>query len=438
MSSDSSRFIASLARDKINLKLSTLDLCYLAGLYLRAERAAVTSFEEDVLLDMYEQSCDFVDPGTEHPRKRATFAIQRLRDQRMLARVDGAGIVQSGEYALTRLAHAVVGFFIDEETLTRESLTLLTTTLRAQLAEVLSEAKRADCEDAWLKRVVDPLRVTVAELVNGIDRRQRGLDTQQEEVKEKIANLLQEQWLESLNACQSLLDTTADTLKELNEVLLRDTSHLLTILQEIHALAEQENQQESEETVQRVIEHIDRIAAWGRTRQRAWSQFYESVHRFICDVVRLDPDRAISQRLRDQIANWSTSTFYVNVAAAPSIRLIRQLDSRTGRPPVVRPLKDREADPILVQPENVALVIENLVNEALASGAKTLAEVTEWVLSNVPQNFPPNSHYAIVGRVANVLPRIKRMRSALERPWRTVAPNLELEDWEPPKVESRK
>ena len=91
MPSDPSRLIAALARDRINLDLKTLDLCFLAGLYLRADRASLASFEEDVLIDMFEQVCDVVDPGAERPRKRATHAIQRLRDQRMLARVDGAG-----------------------------------------------------------------------------------------------------------------------------------------------------------------------------------------------------------------------------------------------------------------------------------------------------------------------------------------------------------
>ncbi|MFE8033064.1 hypothetical protein [Thiohalocapsa marina] len=35
MSADPSRLIAALARDRITLDLSTLDLCFLAGLYLR-------------------------------------------------------------------------------------------------------------------------------------------------------------------------------------------------------------------------------------------------------------------------------------------------------------------------------------------------------------------------------------------------------------------
>jgi chromosome partition protein MukF len=196
---DPSRVIASLARDQVNLDLKTVDLCFLAGLYLRADKAALASFEEDVLVDMFEQICDVVEPGADNPRKRATHAIQRLRDQRMLARVDGAGIVRAGEYALTRLAAAVVEYFLTDEALTRESLTLLTGTPRAQLAEVLAAAKKAANEETWRHRIIGPLRVTVGDLVAGIERRQRGLDAQQEEVQAEIANLLSADWFSAVD-----------------------------------------------------------------------------------------------------------------------------------------------------------------------------------------------------------------------------------------------
>lgn len=258
-----SRVIASLARDQVNLDLKTVDLCFLAGLYLRADRAALASFEEDVLIDMFEQVCDVVEPGAENPRKRATHAIQRLREQRMLARVDGAGVVRAGDYALTTLAAAIVQYFLADEALTRESLTLLTATLSAQLAEVLAAAKKATNAETWRSKVSGPLRVTVAELVSGIERRQRGLDAQQEEVQAEIARLLQSDWFSAVDRCQSLLDTTTRTLNELNEILLRDTNLFVALLQEIQELAAAVENLEAEETVQRVIEHVDRIAAWG-------------------------------------------------------------------------------------------------------------------------------------------------------------------------------
>ena len=197
-SPDPNRVIASLVRDQVSLDLKTVDLCFLAGLYLHADRASLASFEEDTLLDMFEQICDVVEPGAENPRKRATHAIQRLREQRMLARVDGAGIVRAGEYALTGLAAAVVKHLLADEVLSRESLTLLTGTLSAQLAEILAAARKADGESAWQQHVTAPLRVTVSDLVAGIERRQRGLDMQQEEVQAEISSLLTADWFSAI------------------------------------------------------------------------------------------------------------------------------------------------------------------------------------------------------------------------------------------------
>jgi chromosome partition protein MukF len=424
-SPDPSRTIASLARDQVNLDLKTVDLCFLAGLYLRADKAALASFEEDMLVDMFEQVCDVVEPGADNPRKRATHAIQRLREQRMLVRVDGAGIVRAGEYALTRLAAAVIEYFLADEALTRESLTLLTGTLRAQLAEVLAVAKKVDSEEAWRRNVVGPLRVTVGDLVAGIERRQRGLDAQQEEVQAEIATMLSADWFSAVDRCQALLDTTANTLRELNEILLRDTNHFVALLQEIQTLAITAEITEANETIQRVIEHVDRIAAWGGARQRAWSEYYQYVHRYLRDVVRLDPDRALSQRLRDQLAAWSSRRFHLLVANASSIRLLRQLEARVELPMVARPRVDREFAPEWVDAENALADIEAMVVEAVQEGAHTLVDVTSRVLPALPNS----THYAATGRVADALARLAAVHAERERPWALVRDRLEIEDW---------
>lgn len=424
-SSDPSRVIAALARDQINLDLKTVDLCFLAGLYLRADKAALASFDEDALVDLFEQVCDVVEPGAENPRKRATHAIQRLREQRMLARVDGAGIVRAGEYALTRLAAAVVEYFLADEALTRESLTLLTGTLRAQLAEILAAAKKSDGEEVWRARVVGPLRVTVADLVAGIERRQRGLDAQQEEVQAEIAKLLSADWFRAVDRCQVLLDTTTSTLRELNEILLRDTHHFVALLQEILALATDAENGDAEATAQRVIEHVDRIAAWGGARQRAWSEYYQYVHRYLRDVVRLDPDRALSQRLRDQLGGWPRRPFHLVVAHAPSIRLLRALEVRVERPPVARPRSERESDPAWVAPEDLFADVDALVASAIAGGAATLADVSSRVLPMLPEAI----HYAATGRIAHAVAHAARVLSERERPWADLGKAFEIEDW---------
>ena len=378
-----------------------------------------------MLVDLFEQVCDVVEPGAENPRKRATHAIQRLREQRMLARVDGTGIVRAGEYALTRLAAAVVEYFLRDEVLTRESLTLLTGTLSAQLAAVLAAAKKADSPDAWRPQVIGPLRVTVGDLVAGIERRQRGLDSQQEEVQAEIAKLLQADWFGAVERCQALLDTTTDTLRELNEVLLRDTNQFVALLQEVQALAAAAGNTEAEEAAQRVIEQVDRIAAWGAARQRIWSDYYQYVHRYLRDVVRLDPGRALSQRLLEQIAGWTGRPHFLAAAHAPSIRLLRPLEARVERPAVTRPREDRESLPDEVASGDALGEIEALVRAAVAEGAVDLVDVTSRVLPR----FPPESHYATTGHIAHALAHIARVKSEHERPWRPVVDRLEIEDW---------
>ena len=424
-SADPHRVIAALARDQVVLDLKTVDLCFLTGLYLRADKAALVAFDEETLVDLFEQVCDVVEPGAENPRKRATHAIQRLREQRMLVRVDGAGLVRAGDYTLTTLAASVVQYFLADEALTRESLTLLTRSLSVQLSEVLAAAKKANGDTEWHSGVCAPLGITVSELVSGIERRQRGLDAQQEEVQAEIARLLQADWFSAIERCQQLLETTTRTLNELNEILLRDTQVFVLLLLEVQELATRAAHDEAEGAVQRVIEHVDRIAAWGSARQQAWSGYYRHVHRYLRDVVRLDPGRALSQRLRDQTAAWSASPFFLVFAQAPSIRLLRPLEARVDRPPVTRPHMEREAQPEVAEPEDVHADIEALVLRAMAAGATRLSAITAGVLAVLPQS----QQYAAAGSVADAVARLARISGERERPWAPVLARLEVEDW---------
>lgn len=422
---DPHRLLASLARDRVTVDLKTVDVGFLAALYLKGDKAALASFDEDQLIDLFEQVCDVLEPGAENPRKRATHAIQRLRDQRMLARIDGKGIVNSGDYTLTRLGAAIVQYFLEDEALTRESLTLLTGTLRAQLAEVLAKAKTSSDADAWRQQVTAPLHVTVAELVGGIERRQRGLDAHQEALQAEISALLSQDWFGAVGRCEQLLEQTTGTLRELNGILLRDTNHLLALLQEIQNLAATAEQTEAEDTAQRVIEHVDRIGAWGRSRQDAWSDYYQSVHRYLRDVVRLDKDRALSQRLRDQLAAWPTHAFHLLVANAPSIRLLRPLEARVERPAVAQPRANRDTVMEWVEPEDWPTQIDTRAATAVEDGAQTLSAVTAEVLPTLQEPM----HYVATGRVAEAIAQRFLVRSEREQPWVPANEQIEIGDW---------
>jgi chromosome partition protein MukF len=424
-SKDPHRLLAGLYRDGVSLNLSTLDVCFLAALHLRAEQDGLASYEEEIVFDVFDQVCDLVEPGAENSRIRASNTIQRLRTQRLIARVDATGIVSAGEYALTSLANVILKSFLEDEQLTRESLSLLTSAVISSLGQIRTAAHRASDETAWRMEILSPLRVTVSELVGGIERRQRGLDGQQEHVQRQIGELLQSDWFGAVEQCQDLLDAMATTLQELNEVLLRDSTHIQALLQEIQQAAAIAQAIDTEAAAQRVGEQVDRMVAWGNSRQHAWSGYYQYVHRFLRDVVRLDPDRALSQRLLEQVRNWPGRPFSIVVASDACIRVLRVTTTRGQRSPVGRPREDREKQLAIDVAEGDSFDLEWLVQEALTVGSTDLSTVTRQVLAQLDES----ARYLAVGRIAAIIARLRTPRSMRERPWVAVSSTLEIEDW---------
>ncbi len=420
---DPTRLLAALQRDRVSLELRTLDLCFLVALRIRSAREGLACFEEPELLDVFEQVCDLVEPGADNTRKRATHAIQRLRDQRLLRRVDGAGILGPGEYSLTRLATGIIDFLLEDEALTRESLTLLTKALLVNLGDVASAARKATSAEDWRTRVIGPLQVTVADLVSGIERRQRGLDDQQDDVKLRIGELLQRDWFESVDRCESLLEVTATTLAELNEVLLHDAAQMTSVLDEIERAAAAADAAAAEEAAQRVSEQIDRVAAWGRTRQRAWSDYYQYIHGYLRDVVRLDPERALSERLRDGLARFLDRPFALLAARAPAIRVPRDVTGAVLRSPVVRPPRERERPLVEEDRDDAARSVEDLVADALAASPSTLSAVLRTVLPHLP----PAGRYLATGRATEAVAPLAA--DTRDRRWVRIDGALEIEDW---------
>lgn len=425
---DVQRILRTLTRQQATLHLETTDLCFLIALHVRAERASLASFEEDLLYDVYEQVCATTEPEAQQLRKRATHAIQRLRDQRLLARVDGSGLIRAGEFAMTRLAWAIVEQHIEEQVLTRESLTLLTHTLAAQLEEIRNGAMTARKPEDWKTRVVNPLRVTVSDLINGIERRQRGLDVQQEDIRIEISALLQRDWFDAIESCEALLQQTALTLQELNEVLMRDAARLQALLHDIAQRAFERQAQEAEETTQRVADHIDRVAAWGAARLQAWSEYFQFVQRYLRSVVRLDPHRALSQRLRDQLAAWHEQPFALLTAEQPRLPVMRTLDTRPERPAVMRPAQDLDVafTEVAAPHDDPTLPLEIRVSNVLTTRPEALSSVLKTLLDAVPAA----ERYRTVGRVVALVAASGRVDpSILERPWTEIADDLEVEEW---------
>jgi len=418
---DVDQVIAAIADRKPALDLGPMDICFLIALQIRGETAGLASFTEQHLEDVFAHASSIVQPQADQLRRRATHAIQKLRGQRLLARVDRQGVVRTGEFALSRLGTAIVESHLEEDVLTRASLSLLMTSLRVALSDVLAVARTSPA--SWRDVVTGPLEVTVSELVAGIERRQRGLDLQQEDFQGEIRRLLEANWFGALDRCQELLESTSATLHELNAVLLRDSSTLLSLLQDIEELAYAAGESDAQQAAHRLMDQIDRSVAWGTARQRAWSEYFQYVHRYLRDVVRLDPTRALTQRLRDQLAG-NGARFSLTYASTPPIRLLRTVATVIEKPPVVRPRQPRDKEPAPEAAIDPQVILDERVQLAIDHGARVLSAVT----TEVTEQLPPGERFVEAGRVAHTVAQRARVESGHERPWVPVG-DMEVEEW---------
>ncbi|MCP4445532.1 MAG: condensin subunit MukF [Myxococcales bacterium] len=417
--------VDSVVQQGLSLALSTSDLCFLVALHLRSTTSQLSSFAEHQLEDVFGHVRDLTTAGDEPLAKSATRAIARLREQRMLSRVDGLGVVRAPEYSLTRLATAIIENLLEEEILTRESLSVLTRSLAIALRDVKSNCEEAESDGDWAEMVIAPLRVSTSDLVRGIERRQRGLDQQQEAFQETIRGLLDADWFGSIDRCQELLDTTSLTLRELNELLLRDSQQLLASLQGILERALSASQEDAASIAHQLIDKLDRIVAWGSARQSAWSEYFQYVHRFLRDVVRLDPSRALTQRLREQLAGTAGRSFALAVAGGESIVLLREAVARPDAPPVSRPRKPRDTPPKQGPVFDADAALREQVRERVEAGAQSLAEVT----TDLAAELEGGDQFACAGRVAQSVAEVGKPRPARPRPWVKVGDDLLIEDW---------
>ncbi len=420
---DHHRSIARLAQRGAHLRVDTAELCCLAAMHLQAEAGGSMLFEEDALAALFEATIAAVE-RPESPRTRATYAIERLRAQGLVVRLDGAGIVRAGEYALSPLALAIVKRHLADERLTRESLDGLMHSIVAGLEGVRAAAEVATETTLWSEKVRLPLELVVAELLNGVERRQLGLDEAQRTIRAEITRLLEADWLDALGGIEAMLERTGDTLTELKSLLLQHANTAHAVLDDIQALAQEAGRIEVLIAVRRTGDQIDRLLAWGRSRHEAWSEYHRSVHRFLRDVVRLDPDRQLSTRLRAFISDWPQRPFALRVAAPPRLVSLPLPTRSVLRPPVRRVQQDWS--PGLVAPVEAPPVdIAARVTLALASGALSLADVVAQVLEGVPDD----ERYGLVGQVAAQVAARAQRRHGLG-PWVEVGDtDIEVTDW---------
>ena len=334
--------IARVWAADLSLHLDRERLAFLSGVHAYLELNPDPMMGEAELRDVFSLLNDVVQGDRASLALRATHAIDALCRQQLLVRADLGGIASEGEFTLSPLGKSLAEWFDAQETLTREGLEVMLTRIRGDLAGVRAAAAADGDDTHWRTRVVAPLRLTVSGLVEMIDRRQRGMDVQQQETRERIGQLLEAHWFDAIDQCERLLRDTSATLNELNRTLLSEIEGVSNLLNEIFDTADAACRDEVLDAVSHVRTQIERVAAWGDNRFQSWSAYYQNVHAFIRTIVRVDRERALRARLRDGLRGFADAPWYLRCAGQTPYRHLREPASRLDTRAITRPIRERE------------------------------------------------------------------------------------------------
>lgn len=419
--------LARLDARKVSVSLSTRHICCLYAIMAWLQKNGEASIAHEELREVIFRVLAVIEQDGELPEKRVTHTLDDLRQGQLLIRSDMVGLNSSGRWMLSPLAKHVVDFFVQELTLDEQSLVITTTTIRGLLREIEGEARQGGDAAWWRAKVSQPLDLVVSELVQSIDRRRRGLDLRQEQVRTMIRQHLELRWEEGIESVESLLSTTADTIDELHAVVLRELDALDNALGGIGDLAEQACATEAIQAVQRLSDQLFQLRAWSTDRHAAWSDWYQRVQRNTRELLRLDPNRRISERLRKHLQSWDTASWALVVPAPVRHRPLRRVAQIIAQAPVTG-APPTSAGPVVQEvDEEVERRLQERLRALLAEhGSLRLRQALESVLPEPALGEP----YGAIGVIAHHMVNVGRLPAARGEvtPWVALPEGVEIQD----------
>jgi len=409
--------------DRVTLHLEHVDVAFLVLIATHTVEGEFTPVTEEELKNLYVQACQAIDPTMLRPATAATAAFDRLHRQRVLSRMDGAGMVREGTYVLSALGQHIVDFFVRDEVLDAESLTALLRQIQSRLAEIRAEIPAARSIADWHVLVAVPLRTQIAALVRAIDERGWALTRAHEEAQREIAEQINQTWSSSVDRCLALLERTTDTIAELKTIAITGANAITVMLDEIETQARIAGPPAEVAIVacQAISRYIETVEAWASQAHAGWSEFFQRTQRYIRTMVRLDPGRVLEARLRTAAQKFVDEPWSLCVPHEPSFSAIPRIEIPQAFGGVVRKRQVKDLD--VIEAEAIA-EIAPLVDAALAGGAKRLTEVLEVVLPKLPAE----RHYTAIGRVGAYLAQ-RLVRRVVEEPrWHRLGGGIDIED----------
>ncbi|WP_047043534.1 chromosome partition protein MukF [Vibrio mexicanus] len=324
-----------------SLNLSTERLAFLISIAVLSSERFDEELGEGELHDTFAIVTRMFDETGDASAFRANNAINELVKQRLISRftsevTDGASI-----YRLSPLAIGITDYYVRHREFSKLKLSIQLSMVADEMAKAIEAAQKGGTPEHWKKNVYGVLKYSVGEIFDQIDLNQRVMDEQQQAVKLQIAELLNKDWREAINNCETLLSETSNTLKELQDTLQAAGDDLQTQILDIQEIVYGDEELEFiGETLFGLQMKLDRITSWGQQAIDLWIGYDRHVHKFIRTAIDMDKNRAFSQRLRQSVNDYFDQPWFLTYADAERLSdlrdeaLVLRDDEVTGQVPL--------------------------------------------------------------------------------------------------------
>lgn len=309
---------------EFSLSLSSDRLAFLLAIAIFNQEQTDGELLESDLIDLFRYVSTEFELSDATIVQRANNAINDLVKQRLLNRFSSEFTEGLAIYRVTPLGVGISDYYMRQREFSNLRLSIQLSIVADEIQRASLAAEEGGDERYWRNNVFAPLKYSVAEIFDSIDLSQRIMDENQHQIRDRIAQLLSQNWHEAISSCEQLLDETSGNLRELQDTLNAAGDKLQAQLLRIQScLIGRDDLDFVDQLIINLQNKLDRIISWGQQAVDLWIGYDRHVHKFIRTAIDMDKNRVFGQRLRQSIQDYFNAPWLLYTAKADSLLDLR-------------------------------------------------------------------------------------------------------------------
>lgn len=376
------------------IDINAEQLTFLLLIAIYNDEKSEPEISEAMLIDLFRYVASAFKLPEISLKNRCNNAINDLVTQNLMHRFANEFTADVAIYRLTSLGKNIAKYFIRSKEFSKLKISRQLNILADEITLIATAAQEGGANDFWHKNVMQPLQYSVADMFDNIDLSQRMMDEHQKNIQKQITELLTQNWYEAIHSCENLLNTTSNTLNELQQTITTTGDKIQEQLLRIqNFLLEKTELTHISQLVFELQNKLDGIVSWGQKSIDLWINYDKNVHKFIRTAIDLDKNRVFSERLHQSIKNYFDNPWFLYVLQNNSL-----LELKDEKELIIDYLVVGEL-PTAIEFESLE-EIQNQINEKIEEILLPFAnenkpiELSE-VLKNLLSQYPADQHFNI-------------------------------------------